>query len=68
MILMQLSFNELQYVIGSPEIVEHMQDVRPLRPFDDDVIAFFNDLSAVLRINREYSDVATFGFWCRKRR
>ena len=63
---MQLSFNELQYVIGSPEIVEQMQNVSPLRPFDDDVIAFFNDLSAVLRTNREYSDVATFGFWCRK--
>ena len=66
MILMQLSFNELQYVIGSPETVGQMQNVRPLRPFDDDVIAFFNDLSALLRSNREYSDVATFGFWCRK--
>lgn len=63
---MQLSFNELQYVIGNPETVEQMQNVRPLRPFDDDVIAFFYDLSAVLRTNREYSDVATFGFWCRK--
>ena len=66
MILMQLSFNELQYVIGNPETAEQMQNVRPLRPFDDAVISFFNDLSAVLRTNREYSDVATFGFWCRK--
>ena len=63
---MQLSFDELQYVIGSPETVEQMQYARPLRPFDDDVIAFLNDLSALLRKNREYSDVATFGFWCRK--
>ena len=63
---MQLSFNELQYVIGTPETVEQMQNVRPLRPFEDEVIAFFNDLSALLRSNREYSDVATFGFWCRK--
>lgn len=66
MILMQLSFNELQYVIGTPETVEQMQNVRPLRPFDDDVIAFLNDLSAALRTNRAYSDIATFGFWCRK--
>lgn len=66
MILMQLSFNELQYVIGTPEIVEGMKSVRPLRPFDDDVIAFLNDLSSELRKNREYPDVATFGFWCRK--
>ena len=40
---MQLSFNDLQYVIGSPETVEQMQSIKPLRPFDDDVIAFFNE-------------------------
>lgn len=66
MIPMQLSFNELQYVVGSPEVVEQMSNARVLRPFDDEVIAFLNDLSAILRVNREYSDVATFGFWCRK--
>lgn len=63
---MRLSFKELQYVIGNPETVEQMQSIRPLRPYDDGVIAFLNDLSALLRVNREYSDVATFGFWCRK--
>ena len=63
---MQLSFNELQYVVGSPDVVENMQNVKVLRPFDDEVIAFFNDLSGILRKDREYSDVATFGFWCRK--
>ena len=66
MILMQLSFKELEYVVGTPETIEQMQDVRPLRPFDDDVVAFLNDLSAKLRSNRQFSDVATFGFWCRK--
>ena len=66
MILMQLSFNELQYVIGTPNIVENMKDARVLRPFDDDVLSFLNDLSGILRKNREYPDVATFGFWCRK--
>ena len=63
---MQLSFNELQYVVGSPEVVESMKDARVLRPFDEEVISFLNDLSAILRKNRDYSDVATFGFWCRK--
>ena len=66
MTLMQLSFNELQYVVGSSDIVERMPSIRVLRPFDDNVIAFLNDLSGLLRKNREYSDVATFGFWCRK--
>ena len=38
----------------------------PLAPFDDGVIDFFNDLSKQLTKVREYSEVATFGFWCRK--
>ena len=63
---MQLSFNELQYVIGTPETVENMMNLKVLRPFEDCVISFLNDLSAKLRANRTYSDVATFGFWCRK--
>ena len=63
---MQFAFNDLQYVIGGPETVEQMTAVRPLRPFDDSVIAFLNALSGELRRNREYPDVATFGFWCRK--
>lgn len=63
---MRLSFDELQYVVGTPEIVEKMLEIRTLRPFDDSVIAFLNDLSIELRRYREYPDVATFGFWCRK--
>jgi len=38
----------------------------PLTPFDDNVLDFFNDLSKPLMKVREYTDVATFGFWCRK--
>jgi len=38
----------------------------PLVPFDEQVLDFFNDLSKKLTRVREYSDVATFGFWCRK--
>lgn len=63
---MQQSFEQLEYVIGSPEILEKMAQLPALRPFDDTVIDFFNALSAKLRGNREYPDVATFGFWCRK--
>ena len=63
---MQQSFKELQYVVGAPEIIENMKAIHALRPFDDRVIAFLNDLSQELRTNREFPDVATFGFWCRK--
>ena len=63
---MPFSFNGLQYIVGTPETVEGMQALKALRPFDDAVIAFLNDLSGELRKIREYPDVATFGFWCRK--
>ena len=63
---MPFSFNGLQYVVGTPETVEGMKALKPLRPFDDAVIVFLNDLSGELRKVREYPDVATFGFWCRK--
>ena len=63
---MPFSFNGLQYVVGAPETVEGMKALKPLRPFDDAVIAFLNDLSGELRKVREYPDAATFGFWCRK--
>ena len=63
---MPFSFNGLQYIVGTPETVEGMRALKALRPFDDAVIAFLNDLSGELRKVREYPDVATFGFWCRK--
>lgn len=63
---MQLSFDELEYVIGDAERAENIRNLKSLRPFDDNVLAFFNALSSILRTNREFSDVATFGFWCRK--
>ena len=63
---MQLSFKDLQYVVGTPETAEAMPGLKPLRPFEDSVISFLNDLSGELRKNRTYSDVATFGFWCRR--
>ena len=63
---MRLDFNDLEYVTGTPGTIENMRSVKPLRPFDEAVISFFNDLSAVLRNERKYPDVATFAFWCRK--
>jgi hypothetical protein len=50
---MQLSFKELQYVVGSPETVEQMLVTKPLRPFDDDVIAFLNDPNVVCEPRQE---------------
>jgi hypothetical protein len=46
--------------------VDAIVNAPPFAPFDDNVLDFFNDLSKQLTKVREYSDVATFGFWCRK--
>ena len=57
----------LEYVIGNDKTIEAMPSVPALPPFDEKVISFFNDLSKlVMQRGRQYSDVMTFGFWCRK--
>lgn len=42
---MQLNFNELEYLIGSPEIVENMKYAKALSPFSETVVEFLNALS-----------------------
>ncbi|MBQ7867602.1 MAG: acyl-CoA reductase [Clostridia bacterium] len=45
------------------------ESVKPLRPFDESVLAFLADVSAALLRSREakaYPDVATFAFFCRR--
>ena len=57
----------LEYVIGDDKTIGQMPSVPALPPFDERVIGFFNDLSKVVMKNgRGFSDVMTFGFWCRK--
>lgn len=64
---MQLIFNDLSYVIGNAEIVEHMSQLPAFQPFSNEIISFLNALSKkLLKTGKEYSDVSTFGFWCRR--
>ena len=57
----------LEYVIGDDKTIENMPNVPALPPVDEKVVAFFNDLSKlVMKNGKAYSDVMTFGFWCRK--
>jgi len=61
------NMGELKYIVGNDSIVSDMPNIKPMSPFSDEAITFLNDLSKILmRIGREYSDVATFGFWCRR--
>jgi hypothetical protein len=45
---------------------EAIESAKPLRPFADNVLDFFSALSKKLVTARAYSDVVTFGFWCRE--
>jgi hypothetical protein len=47
-------------ILGNPD---DAVSAAPLKPFDNSVLKFFNDLSKRLIKEREYPEVATFGFW-----
>lgn len=64
---MPQNFNELTYVVGTPETVEEMCSVPAMIPFSDKAVTFLNAVSAkLLKTGKAYSDVVTFAFWCRK--
>lgn len=64
---MQLNFSELTYVIGNADTVEQMLQLPALQPFSNEIITFLNALSRkLLKTGKAYSDVMTFGFWCRR--
>lgn len=65
---MQLNSSEVQTLCGSCAF-EDMPGLKKLRPFDDTVCDFLADLSAQIMKcpeARQYPDVVTFGFFCRR--
>ncbi len=64
---MQVNFNELKFYVGDLNVVEDMKKTHPLQPFSDEVLEFLSALSKKLMVmGKEYPDVVTFAFWCRK--
>lgn len=68
---MQPNFSILskaEYVVGNPQtVVEMVNNTMPMRPFSELTADFLNALSRKLMTgNGGFSDVSTFGFWCRK--
>jgi len=64
---MQVNFENLKFVVGNEKTIENMLLARSFEPFCSDVINFLDALSKkLMKIGKEYSDVATFGFWCRR--
>lgn len=63
------AFSRINYLTGSETILSKLNTVHAREPFDDEVIAFLNEVSRVLMSDREakaYSDIVTFAFWIRK--
>lgn len=66
---MQLNSNGIDYLIGDEEILNKMRMCRCVPPFSEERIKFLNLVSKILfsdKDARQYPDVITFAFWCRK--
>jgi hypothetical protein len=60
---------EPEYVLGNRQILERMEQEKPLVPFCGQTVDFLDKLSKLLmksRNGKEYPDLITFAFWCRK--
>lgn len=61
--------NKITYLVGNREILENLSKASPRKPFAENVIEFFSDVSKKLMSDsqaRMYADVVTLGFWLRK--
>lgn len=70
MIPMQQDFN-IEYVVGGENVLQNMAagSVSALPVFSERVLCFLHAFSKMLlqdRAARAFSDVMTFGFWCRR--
>jgi hypothetical protein len=68
-ILMQKSFSDVTILHPKNVSWDNVQKSRPLEPFTEATIDFLNDLSKEINKypeTREYPDVATFAFYCRR--
>lgn len=60
---------KIKYLLGSENNILNLKPIPALTPFDEQVIAFLNDVSKNLMSNssaKKYSDIITFAFWIRK--
>ena len=64
-----VAFKQIQYLFPNQLDYEQWRTQRPDTPFSEDVLAYLNSLSASLLRDpqsRQYPDVITFAFFCRK--
>ena len=62
-------FDKITFLTGDAECLKMLSQIPAIKPFDESVVNFLNDLSKNIMSNvssRTYSDVITFAFWIRK--
>lgn len=60
---------KVNFLVGSKDNILNIQKLPVLKPFDDSVVDFLNDLSKELmsrKTSRMFPDIVTLGFWLRK--
>ncbi len=66
---MRINSDNIRFLCGNPEQIEKMCSLKRLVPFSDTVCDFLMELSSLIMKNpraKAFSDVITFGFFCRK--
>lgn len=66
---MQQNFSDVIFLSGSAVDTEALNRLEPMSPFSDDIVDFLHELSQTLSKDpqiRNFPDVATFAFFCRK--
>ena len=59
---------KITYLVGDSDLLRNVASTPALRPFDEKILVFLNDVSKVLMKDprsKAYSDVVTFAFWIR---
>ncbi len=66
---MKKKFDDVEFIFPNEFNIDSFIQIHPMEPFSEDSIGFLNALSKELSKNkniRDYPDVATFAFFCRK--
>lgn len=61
--------NKVRFWTASVDVLSKLDEVCGVEPFAEEVVCFLNDLSTELirdPVARQYPDLVTFAFWCRK--
>ncbi len=59
---------KITYLVGDSDLLRNVASTPALKPFDEKILVFLNDVSKVLMKDprsKAYSDVVTFAFWIR---